>query len=120
MQKFCVDRGFDDGAIVTEKKVCLWLQDDLLLRRVLQPKGKGHRRHAAVKDTVTLGKRRREGNDEEKEREEVEKLERELALQLGAAGSATDQLDNVDSDGDERPSGTLLLSSTIDVYVAAV
>ena len=90
-------------------------------------KGKGHRRHA-VKDAAILGKRKRKGNNKELELELEQNLEQgleqdleqELAQQLGAASSAAAQLNNVDLDGDERPPRTLLLSSTIDGYVAVV
>jgi hypothetical protein len=104
---------------VTEKKVCLWLQDDLLLRRVLPSKGKGHRRHAAS-NTAHTGKRKR-GEDGAVVVEETDELAFELAQQLQATSSeAALELDTVDSDGEQRPSGTLLSSATIDVYIAAV
>src|SRR4051794_4305679 len=112
---FCAGRAFDDGVIVTEKKVCLWLQDDLLLRRVLPSKGKGHRRHAAANIPCT-GKRKRG------EEEDEDELALELARQLEAASSEAAPLpDTVDSDGGEEcPAGTHLSSGTIDVYIAAV
>jgi len=53
--------------------------------------------------------------------EETDELAFELAQQLQAASSeAALELDTVDSDGEQRPSRTLLSSATIDVYIAAV
>jgi hypothetical protein len=108
---------------VTEKKVCLWLQDDLLLRRVLPSNGKGHRRHA-TNNTPGIGKRKREEVVEEEEgegeEEEVDELAIELAQQLKAASSAALLLDTVDSDSEECSIGTLFSSATIDVYIAGV
>ena len=79
---------------MTEKEVCLWLQDDLLLCWVLPPKGKGHRQHPQ-------GKRKREENEgQESEGEELE-LELALAQQLETTSSGALPLENVDSDGEE-------------------
>ena len=33
-QEFCAFRHFDDGELVMEYKMCLWLTNDLLLRHV--------------------------------------------------------------------------------------
>ena len=63
------------------------------------------------------GKRKRR----EEEEEEEDELALELAQQLQAASSEAALLINtVDSDGKECPTGTLLSSATIDVYVAAM
>ena len=50
-QEFCKKHDFPDGVIVTEKKVCLWLQEDILLQQVLLKTTK-------VKGNGVLGKRK--------------------------------------------------------------
>jgi hypothetical protein len=53
-QEFCAARRFDDGAMATEDKLCLWLVDDLLLRRV-PPKN--------TAPGLKLKKRKKKGGD---------------------------------------------------------
>jgi hypothetical protein len=117
---------------VTEEKICLWLQEDILNRRTLvpqpppQPKPKG-----------ALGKRKRGsraaraalepplfGTTEE---EDLAAIAAQLQVPLDAVPDmlADDQLSTVDlveidNDGDVVVPRALLKSSTIDSYVAAV
>ena len=96
VQEFCKKHDFLDGAIVTEKKVCLWLQEDLLLRRVplktTKVKGNGN---------GALGKRKRDPG--------------EASMLLSSDNSMPDAAVSLSA-----PNGTLLKAGTIDSYVAAV
>lgn len=126
-QKFCVERKFEDGTIVTEAKVCIWLRDDIFLRRVPPPKGRKGTKDSSVS---RLGKRKRgEGPAVRKDGREREE-EKELARQLGVSledmpamleddRAESDIDDDSESEGTQRP-GTLYRMNTIDAYCAAI
>jgi hypothetical protein len=114
---------------VTEEKICLWLQEDVLNRRTPvprpQPKGalgkrkRGSRAaaHAALEPLLF-------GTTEE---EDLAAIAAQLQVPLEAVPDmlADDQLDaadlvEVDDDGDVVVPGALLKSGTVDSYVAAV
>ena len=86
--------------MVTEKKVCLWLQEDILLQRVPLKATK-------IKGDGVLGKRKRGINN----------ASNDPAMLLPSDNSMLD----VDANSSlSAPNGTLLKAGTIESYVAAV
>ena len=85
--------------MVTEKKACLWLQEDILLRRV-PPKVKGN---------GVLGKRKRGVN--------ASSNPDHTTMLLPSDNSMLDADANASL---SAPNGTLLKAGTIESYVAAI
>ena len=112
---------------MTEEKLCLWLQEDILNRQIPAPGGpRPHQRqlkgalcccHAATEPTLF----------ESTEEEGLAAIAAQLQVPLEAVPDvlADDQLDaadsvEIDNDGDVVVPGALLKSGTVDSYVAAV
>ncbi|MEA2203145.1 MAG: hypothetical protein QOI89_3920 [Solirubrobacteraceae bacterium] len=120
-QEFCARHQFEDGILVSEAKVVMWLQEDLFKRRVAVPSKKPRSR---------LGKRKRAGTPAAA-KAEIGSAELALAAQLEIAlddlpamvaddrGASGDEQSSEDEDGGGQ-GGSLLKFSTIEVYVAAV
>jgi hypothetical protein len=56
-QAFCEKNAFLDGETVSEEKVCLWLQEDILQRRIIRrakPKGPPGKRKGGRKAAVAV------------------------------------------------------------------
>ena len=115
-QEFYKKHNFSNSVIVIEKKVCLQLQEDILLRRVPIKATK-----AKVKGNRILSKCKRGTNI----RALASSDPAEASMLLSSDNSMLDADTIVDADADANaslsaPNGTLLKAGTINSYVAAV
>ena len=113
-QEFYKKHNFSNSVIVIEKKVCLQLQEDILLRRVPIKATK-----AKVKGNGVLGKRKRGTNSRALASSDLAKA----SMLLSSDNSMLDA--DIDADADTNmslsaPNSTLLKASTIDSYIATV
>jgi hypothetical protein len=123
-QLFCQAQGFADGEIVTEDKVCLWLQEDIL-KRVTTKRGRaGH---------LPKGQQKRKAGELEDSDDEdlpppprgpgVAKTAEKLASEFDIPAVELFQMleEGLEAeDEEEKVPGRLLSYSTLNVYLAGV
>ncbi len=123
---------------MSEEKVCLWLQEDILNRQAPTPKRRQPRQRQQQQPKGALGKRKRGPNAaidialepvpfESTEEDDLAAIAAQLQVPLEAVPDMladdrlyADDLVEIDDDGDVVVLGALLKSGTIDTYVAAV
>lgn len=112
VQEFCKKHNFPDSIIVTEKKVCLWLQEDVLLQQVLLKTTK-------VKSNKILGKYKRGTDSKVLASDNPAEISIQLLveIQLLSNNSIFDTDTNILL---STPNSTLLKAGTVESYIAAV
>lgn len=129
-REFCAERQFDDGVLVSEEKLVLWLQDVVLQLRVPEKKA-GKRKGDAVNPAVLRQKKRRSNGKEPaldpqfiQLAEGLEMPVEELLEELPAMLADDRAVEAGDGEDDESsPAATtdrFLKAGTIDSYIAAV
>jgi hypothetical protein len=130
-REFCADRQFDDGVLVSEEKLVLWLQEVVLQLRVPETLTRKRKRDAL--NPAVLRQKRRKGNGKglapldpqvrqlaEGLGMPVEELLEELPAML-ADDRAVEAREG--ADGDDAAAATsdrFLKAGTVDSYIAAV
>jgi hypothetical protein len=128
-REFCAERQFDDGVLVSEEKLVLWLQDVVLQLRISNKPLGQKRKGDAINPAVLPRQKRRKGagaggaptdcDPQVKQLAEglempVEELLRELPAML-----ADDRDDGGDEHG-QAGADRFLKAGTVDSYIAAV
>jgi hypothetical protein len=129
-REFCADRQFDDGVLVSEEKLVLWLQEVVLQLRV--PEKPTRKRKGDAVNPAVLRQKRRKGNGkglalDPQVRQLAEGLEmpvEELLEELPAM-LADDRAVKAREGGDDEETTTattdrFLKAGTVDSYIAAV
>jgi hypothetical protein len=129
-REFCADRQFDDGVLVSEEKLVLWLQEVVLQLRV--PEKLTRKRKGDAVNPAVLRQKRRKGNGkglalDPQVRQLAEGLEmpvEELLEELPAM-LADDMAVEAGEGGDDEETTTattdrILKAGTVDSYIAAV
>ena len=131
--EFCADRQFDDGVLVSEEKLVLWLQDIVLQLRI--PERQTRKRKGDAVTPAVLRQKRRKGERLAEDLEvkqlaeglemSVEELLEELPAMLAddkAVEVGEGQEEGVPTSGEREGTGTdrFLKAGTVDSYIAAV
>ena len=139
-REFCAERQFDDGVLVSEEKLVLWLQDVVLQLRISNKPLGQKRKGDAINPAVLPRQKRRKGagigaggaptdcDPQVKQLAEglempVEELLRELPAMLADDRDDGDNGDDGGDRGDEQGQAgadRFLKAGTVDSYIAAV